>query len=53
MELASLDSKYTSIDKLWCLRATLRSVQVEVDEHCHETGVNLDYGDGKRKLHVE
>ncbi|XP_022651010.1 uncharacterized protein LOC111246092 isoform X2 [Varroa destructor] len=45
VELASLDAKYTPVDKLWCLRSTLRSIQMEVEEHCHQSGVQIYYGE--------
>ncbi|OQR79773.1 hypothetical protein BIW11_05500 [Tropilaelaps mercedesae] len=43
VELASLDSKYTPIDKLWCLRSTLRLVRLEVEEHARQSGAQLYY----------
>lgn len=47
VELASLDAKYTPIDKLWCLRATLQSVQAEVEEHGRKSGLRFYYGEGE------
>lgn len=45
VELASLDAKYTSLDKIWCLRTTLQCLQQEVEDHVANSGAAFKYGD--------
>ncbi|XP_003737651.1 uncharacterized protein LOC100901662 [Galendromus occidentalis] len=53
VELASLNAKYTPVDKLWCIRRTLSSIQREVASHFVKCGADLEFGEDVPSLTAE
>lgn len=52
VELASLNAKYTPLDKLWCLRRTLSSIESEVTSHIMKCGADFELGNGMEERTV-